>query len=385
MSGTLRERQPGVWELRVRTGRDPLTGRYGQVSRTFRGGKRAANAALVRLAADVADGRHTGTGQTVGFLLDAWVEHLSTQGRTAKTIDGYQSLITARLRPGLGSIELRKLTPAHLDAFYRALLADGLSRMSIRHCHAALSTALRQAVKWGWIDRSPAERASPPPVPNREIQPPSAEQIIALVAELDRTDHDLASMVYVAATTGCRRGELCGLRWTDIDLVTSTLIVRRSITDTTQGVMEKDPKTHRSRRISLDPSTVATFRAQLDRMTARATLCGVSIGPDAYVWSQEPTCAIPYRPNRVTDGFRAVRSRLGFADLDFHHLRHFAATTLAGAGVDVRTIAGRLGHANPAITLKTYAHFLEATDRQAAEVMGKLGLRAAPTVSAESS
>lgn len=104
--------------------------------------------------------------------------------------------------------------------------------MSIRHCHAALSTALRQAVKWGWIDRSPAERASPPPVPIREVQPPSAEQIIALVAELDRTDHDLASMVYVAATTGCRRGELCGLRWIDIDLVTSTLTVRRSITDT---------------------------------------------------------------------------------------------------------------------------------------------------------
>lgn len=115
-------------------------------------------------------------------------------------------------------------------------------------------------------------------------------------------------------------------------------------------MIEKDPKTHRSRRISPDPSTVATFRAQLDRMTARASLCGVSIGPDAYVWSQDPTCAVPYRPNRVTDGFRAVRSQLGFADIEFHHLRHFAAATLAGAGVDVRTIAGRLGHANPAIT-----------------------------------
>ncbi|MDQ2727936.1 MAG: site-specific integrase [Actinomycetota bacterium] len=247
--------------------------------------------------------------------------------------------------------------------------------MSIRHCHAALSTALCQAVKWGWIDRSPADRASPPPVPNREIRPPTPDQIVALIAEMDRTDHDLAGMVFVAATTGCRRGELCGLRWTDIDLSGATLTVRRSITDTTQGVTEKDPKTHRSRRISLDPATVAALSGQRERMTARAGLCGLAVAPDAYVWSQDPVCAVPYRPNRVTDAFRGVRNRLGFTDLDFHHLRHFAATTLAGAGMDVRTIAGRLGHANPAITLKTYAHFLEATDRQAAEVMGRIAFR----------
>jgi integrase len=77
----------------------------------------------------------------------------------------------------------------------------------------------------------------------------------------------------------------------------------------------------------------------------------------------------------VTDAFRTLRNRLGMPELDFHHLRHFAATTLAGAGVDVRTIAGRLGHANPAITLRTYAHFLEAADRQAADVMGRVQLR----------
>jgi integrase len=196
---------------------------------------------------------------------------------------------------------------------------------------------------------------------------------------MDRVDHDLASMVYVAATTGCRRGELCGLRWSDLDLDAATLIVRRSISDTNKGVAEKDPKTHRSRRISLDPSTVTVLRTQHDRMSARADTCAVALVHDADVWSQDPACAVPYRPSRVTDGFRTVRNRLGYDHIDFHHLRHFAATTLAGAGVDVRIIAGRLGHANPAITLKTYAHFLEATDRQAAEVMGRIDFRPAPS------
>src|SRR5579875_3620930 len=92
-----------------------------------------------------------------------------------------------------------------------------------------------KAVKWGWIGRSPADRASPPPVPHHEIQPPTAEQLGALIAEMDRSDHDRASMVYVAATTGCRRGELCGLRWTDIDFDTASVVVCRSITDTSRG------------------------------------------------------------------------------------------------------------------------------------------------------
>lgn len=81
----------------------------------------------------------------------------------------------------------------------------------------------------------------------------------------------------------------------------------------------------------------------------------------------------------MTDAFLSTRQRIGLDRVDFHHLRHFAATTLAGAGVDARTIAGRLGHADPAITLWTYAHFLEAADRQAAAVMGRLELGAPPS------
>jgi integrase len=374
--GSLRQRQAGVWELRVRTGRDPLSGRYGQVSRIFRGTKRDAEVALARLTLEVVDGNHHGTDQTVGFLLERWIEHLEVLGRTPKTIDGYRSLVRSRLGPGLGPMKLRKLTPAHLDTFYRALLGDGLSPMSVRHCHAALSAALRQAVKWGWVDRSPAERASPPPVRQSEVKTPTTAEISQLLHELERTDHDLASMVYAAATTGCRRGELCGLRWSDIDVEHGTLTVERAITDTSRGVEVKDPKTHRARRISLDPSTVSVLGAHRRRMDERAEQCGVQLVTDSYVWSQDPRGAEPYRPNRVTDAFRNLRNRLGLDGMDFHHLRHFAATTLAGAGVDVRTIAGRLGHANPAITLRTYAHFLEAADRQAAEVMGRLKLSA---------
>ncbi|HZT66018.1 MAG TPA: tyrosine-type recombinase/integrase [Acidimicrobiales bacterium] len=376
MRGTLRETRPGHWELRVRTGRDPLTGSYGQLSRSFRGTRREAEAEVNRLYVEVSEGRHAGGNRTVTQLLDAWIEQLEMLGRSPKTIDGYRSLIRSRIKSGLGHLVLRKLRPTDLDAFYKALTNDGLAPMTIRHAHAALSAALHQAVKWGWIDRSPAERASPPSVPHSEVVPPTADEIAMIVEELERRDHDLASMVFVAATTGLRRGELCGLRWRDIDVGDGTLVVRRSISDTkSAGVAVKDPKTHRSRRIALDSPTVEVLREQQDRMAKRAARIGVQLRPDPYIWSQDPLCAEPYRPDRVTNAFRSVRKHLGLEHIDFHHLRHFAATTLAGAGIDVRTIAGRLGHANPAITLRTYAHFLDVTDRQAAEVMGKLQLR----------
>jgi integrase len=105
--------------------------------------------------------------------------------------------------------------------------------------------------------------------------------------------------------------------------------------------------------LALDPSTVAMLEQHYERMVERAERFGTELVPNAFIWSQEPDGSTPWRPNRVTEVFRSTRHRLGLDRVDFHHLRHFAATTLAGAGIDVRTIAGRLGHADPAVTLRT--------------------------------
>jgi len=197
-------------------------------------------------------------------------------------------------------------------------------------------------------------------------------EVRTLLGLCDGTHDDLGSLIYVAVTTGCRRGELCGLRWSDIDLARSTLVVARAISDVPGEVSVKDTKTHRSRRLALDPSTVEVLRRQRTRAVERAELAGVALGADAYVWSQSLDGAAPYRPGRVTAAFVSLRRRAGLDHVKLGSLRHFAATTLAGSGVGVRTIAGRLGHANPSVTLRTYAHFLDVADREAAAVMGEL-------------
>jgi integrase len=380
MSGSIREIGPNRWQVRVSSGRDPGTGKYRYVHRTVTGSKRVAQKAADNLAAEVHRGLRPAKRGTVADLLEKWMLHLETQGRAASTMIRYRSAIDKRIVPALGWIEVTKLTAADLDVFYGALIRQGFHPLSVRKCHAVLSAALHQAEKWGWIDRNPIVRASPPPARQREIVPPTIEEVRLLIVECERTNPDLARLFTVAATTGCRRGELCGLQWGDVDFENATLTVARAISDTPGKVEVKDTKTHAARRMALDSLTIEVLRTQRAAADERAKKAGTVVGQHGFVWSQEVDASLPYRPIRVSGTFRTVRDKLELKNVTFHGLRHFSATALAGRGVDIRTIAGRLGHANPNLTLRTYSHFLEVADREAADAMGKLatGFGSAP-------
>ncbi|MGH9158281.1 MAG: tyrosine-type recombinase/integrase [Acidimicrobiales bacterium] len=374
MPGSVRQRGPNTWQVRVCAGRDPATGRYNYVSRTVEGGKRAAQRVAAELSATAGHGESRAPQGSLSELLKLWMTHIEVQGRAPSTLVRYRSAIDCNIVPALGYVSVAKLTATQLDGFYAALLKRGLHTLSVRKCHAILSAALRQAVRWGWIDRSPIERSSPPGSRSREIMPPTVEEVRLLLKLCGKSHADLGSLIHVAVTTGCRRGELCGLRWGDIDFDAATLVVARTISDVPGEVAVKDTKTHQSRRLALDPSTVEVLRRQRTRVTERAVAAELTIGSTAYIWSQELDGSGPYRPDRATAAFIALRNRAGLPHVTLQGLRHFAATALAGRGVGVRTIAGRLGHANPSVTLRTYAHFLDVADRDAAVVMAGLDL-----------
>lgn len=367
--------------MRVSAGRDPGTARYRYFPKTVEGSKRVAQRAADELATEVQHGMHMAARGTIADLLEKWMLHLETQDRAPSTLIRYRSAIGVRIVPALGSIELTKLTAADLDAFYGALLKQGLHPLSVRKCHAVLSAALHQAEKWGLIDRNPVVRSSPPPARLREIVPPTIDEVRLLIVECERFNPDLARLFTVAATTGCRRGELCGLQWGDIDFESATMVVARSISDTPGNVVVKDTKTHAARRMALDPMTVEVLRVHKEAVDARAKAAGVTILSTGFIWSQSVDASEPYRPIRVSGTFRGVRDKLGLTNVTFHGLQHFSATALAGRGIGIRTIAGRLGHANPNLTLRTYAHFLDVADREAATAMGLLAVDFSPSQS----
>jgi integrase len=369
----MRERRPGVWELIVQLPRDPSSVTPArQLSRTVHGTKRDAQRALAAMVADVAAGKVAATNHTFGELLARWLEviddHLSPT-----TVHEYHRLVRTMLDPALGKTSLRRLTTQRLDAYYQSLVHDhGLSPASIRHVHAVVRGSLGQAVKWGWIPTNPAASASPPKLKRHQMTPPTIADTRALLHAADDWDPEFGALLHVMAATGARRGEVCGLRWTDIDVDGRAILIRRSIATVAGGTIEKDTKTHAARRIAIDADTVEVLVRQRERLEERARVCEVVLAPDAYVFTHSANGRQPVHPDGITGGFRRLCDRVGVSGVRLHDLRHLHATQLLAAGVPVRTVSGRLGHADASTTLNVYAHFLEASDRQAADVIAGL-------------
>ena len=377
MRGHLRKRG-SAWELRAYAGVDPLTNRQKYVTRTFRGGKREAEEALARFVTEVSGGGHAVQDTTVGDLIRQWLD-LAKPELSPTTARGYEWIITTYVTPTLGKVPLAKLRTAQLDRFYAQLREKGgqdgkpLSAATVRQVHAIVRRALQQGVRWGWIAINPASLASPPRVRTRELAPPEPAEVVALIQAAESADLDLGCFLHLAATTGARRGELCGLRWKDVDLDAGTLTISRSVVEAAHSVLvEKDTKTHASRRLALDPDTVDSLRRHRKRVDERVGACDAELSENAYVFSAEPDGTRPWAPNNVTKDFIRLRNRAGLTTVRLHDLRHFAATRLLAAGVPVRTVSGRLGHSNAAMTLDVYAHFVEESDREAAAKLGAL-------------
>ena len=368
----MRERRPGVWEVRAFVGRDPVTNAPRQVSRTIRGGKRAAQAAMAALVTEAKEGKLGGTDATLGLLLDHYFEQLERRGLSPKTVHTYRQQVEASIRPALGSKPVRKLTAWDLDTFYASLTDAGRKAKTVRNHHVVLSGALAQAVKWGWCATNVAKMASPPTVRAARIEPPTVAEVQALVKAATERNPSLAVLVMLAAMIGARRGELCALRWPDVDLVAGTLRISRSILDIPDRVEEKPTKTYAERTVSLGDAGRALLelhRAQVDEL---ARVGEAVIAPDAFVFSERLDCAMPVRPDKVTRFFTSVRDELELPHIHLHSLRHFVATQLAASGdISVRTAAGRLGWADASVFLRVYAGWLPMADLEAAEHLGR--------------
>jgi integrase len=370
--GSKREIRPGVWELRVSLGKDPATGKWRQLSKTFHGGARAADAALRDIIDQQVPARSDGFGATFGQLLDEWLDETERLDLSPTTIRNYKSQVEHTIRPRLGKVLLSRLTPKHLDDLYGVLKDSGSSAKSIRNVHAIISAALHQGVRWGWVRSNVAELAKPPRVPHRRVRSPSLDIVQKVLEEAEDRDPRLSPLLMLAALTGMRRGELCALRWTDVDLENGVLDVSRSLVVVTGGTAEKSTKTDHSRRVSIDPvaiSLLTEHRAMVEERLAEAE--GI-LAEDAFVFSPFVEHSTPFRPDNVTSFFTRVRNAVGAPTVRLHDLRHFTATQLISAGVDIRTVAERLGHSDPSLTLRVYAHVIEEREKAAAAIMGKV-------------
>ncbi|MGH9093712.1 MAG: tyrosine-type recombinase/integrase [Acidimicrobiales bacterium] len=242
----------------------------------------------------------------------------------------------------------------------------------MRRAHNVLHRALEQALRWDWLAINPASRASLPRLPGSRIRSPSPEEIHRLVDAATGETPALGVYLRLAAATGARRGELVGLRWPDVRFDEGAIVVSRSVVVGPAGATEKDTKTHAARRVAADGGTIDVLRAHLAAGQVKAESCGTTLAADGFVFSDAVDASVGWRPEYATQAFARIARRAGVEHVRLHDLRHFVASRLLAGGIDVRTVAGRLGHRNPNVTLNVYAHFLPEADRGAADVLGSL-------------
>jgi len=368
MKGSLEQLAEGRWRLRVFVGRDG-GGKVRHVSRNFTGPKRQAQSALAKLVAEVEGGQVTKSHHgSLGGLLDAWLADIEPS-RSALTMREHRRSVEKDIKPEIGALRLDKLTGKDLDRLYALWLGRGLSPASVRRHHSILSAALGRAVKWDMVPANPADRATPPGLTRTTVTAPSVGDVQRLITEAEKSDQVLATAIALGAVTGARRGELCALRWSDVDWGRETLQIARSLTVVHTVATEGPTKSHSRRDIAIDEALSAFLAKRRADQEVYASAVGVGLVGDPYILSRASDGGMPCLPDGLTSGYARVAKRLGIGG-HFHGLRHFAATTAIGAGLDARTVAGRLGHADASVTLRVYSHALEARDRQAAELLG---------------
>ncbi len=390
--------------VRVYAGPDPVTSKPVYLRETVRGtdqaAHRTARRALNRLVAEAEKARQPSSVISLDQVIDEWLRVAEHEESTRETYLGY---IERTIKPALGSMSIARLSVRHLETLYAELrrcrvrcdrkpfiehktggvhdcvaakcrlhACRPMAASTVRQIHSVISGALSAAVRWDWLESNPARAAQRPKQKPPEPDPPSPAEAARLVDEAFRMDEDWGTLVWLVMTTGLRRGEVCILRWSRVDLDTGEIEIRSSYRLRRGVGTEKDTKTHQMRRIALDTETVGLLRELKDRWRRRLDDLGVELTDDMYVFTgyRQAVPTVPYSPHGVSSRYKDMAQRLGI-DTHIHALRHYSATELLSAGIDLRTVAGRLGHGGGgATTLRVYAAWVAASDRKAAEILG---------------
>lgn len=336
------------------------------------GGKKEAYAKLAQRLAAISKGEHIEPSKvTVAAHVAARIDVWAAAGTIGNATQArYNTLLKKQITPHIGETTLQRLGPADVEAWHAALRKSGLAPATIRNAHRLLGKALRDAVRNGQIPRSVAGRdgQQAPAVPANKPDIVRKDQIDDVVEKLH--GQPIFPKAMLALFCGLRAGEVLALRWDRIDLDGKFLWVRESVEEVAgEPLQAKPPKTEAGvRKVTLPAIVIEALQAHnVRQLELRMKLGQGRRAEDALVF---PTLNgdLSRRTGLSIEWGKTVDA-LGLPDVTFHALRHTHASMLIAAKVDLATIASRLGHASPAITLKVYAHLFERDDTAAADAI----------------
>jgi integrase len=359
--------------------RDPATGKRRQKWHSGFRTKRDAE----RFLAETVDSINRGsfvprTKQTLGDFATEWLAAIEPTVRPA-TCEKYTRNLRVHVVPHIGGGVLTTVDPAMLNGLYAQLLAKGLSARTVQQIHTVIHRLLKDAVRWGRLARNAADAADPPR-PGAQNRTPATWDATETAQFLAAMQGDRLYAAFVMlATTGARRGEVLGSRWSDVDLETGSVSVQQTVVVVNNQAQIGAPKTAKGRRtIELDAATVAVLKDHRKRQAEERLLIGAGWKDHGLVF-----CRIDgglLHPADVSKMFARRIRRLGLRPIRLHDLRHGWATLALAAGQHPKVVSERLGHANISITLDTYSHVTKGLHRQAAETVAGVIFRGGETV-----
>lgn len=308
-------------------------------------------------------------GLTVEGYLGRWLRDSVKENVRSRTLSNYQMQVRRHIVPALGRIKLKNLTPAHVQGLYRQKLDTGLSSSSVRYIHAVLHRALKQALRWGLVPRNVTDAVDIPKLVREEVRalsPEEARQFLA-AARGDRFE----ALYVLALSCGLRRGEILGLKWTDMDLgAKGTLRVVRQLQRMRDGSGLKftAPKSGKGRAVRLPKRAVEALKAHRAHQAKEKLRAGSLYGDEGLVFATE--VGTPLEPSNIDRrSFKPLLEKASLPDIRFHDLRHTCATTLLKMGQHPKFVQDLLGHANISLTLDTYSHVLPGMGDGLADAM----------------
>ena len=306
---------------------------------------------------------------TLGNYLDRWINDSVRDTVRQRTWERYEQIVRVHIKPALGKVKLKNITPTHARALYREKLDTGLAPRTVNYIHTTLSKALKDAVADGLITRNPASSVKAPRPQKIEIRPLSSEQAKVFL-EAVRGDRFEAAFV-VALHCGVREGEILGLKWSDVDLGAGTLQVRRTLSEARAGHRFELPKNDKGRSVRLTAQAVEALRNHLTRQIEEIESLGDRYRDQGLVFPSQ--VGTPMNAKHLTArSFKPLLKRAKLPNIRFHDLRHTFATLMLQNGEHPKVVQEMLGHATIAITMDTYSHVLPNMQRDAVDRLGVL-------------
>lgn len=361
--GMVRKREDGRWEGRIVVGHKS---NGDSIFRYVYADTQKELTAKLRQHIDIYQGVDLTeqSRMTLGEWLDQWLENIAGTIRPS-TLTRYRGTVNRHINPHIGSKPIAQIKGKDIQKLYETLAkqgnritGEGLASGTIRGIHSMLHEALGAAQQASIIPKNPTEEIDAPKFSYKPKQVLTNKQLDQFM-EVIQKDDVWHGFFYTELTTGLRRGEICGLKWTDFDENDGTLKVRRTIHQEKGGKLTAwDTKTAAgTRTIILPPSTVELLQER------KKSAMSEWIFPDPLRPEQ------PIRPNTAYGRMKALLKEAGLPSIRFHDLRHTFATHALTSGVDVKTLSGILGHTRSAFTLDTYTHTTGDMQRRAAEIV----------------